>query len=242
MDERCCWRITVKTIYIFERGILGWQSIFGDWLNWPNQAIAWIHKNTPHKAQTLTYFTGFIFPALTRRRRARNFAKLLNTYNAEGWRIVLVAHSEGAATGLLAMELAGYPVIDELHLICGACNSDCYRNGINSAVIMNRLKKICVYVAGKDRAMRLEDTYIGSACFGLQCGGTPMGLKGPNNAVGQTKERLSIVHWPEYGHSDCWLTKNFNSTMRLIAGPSGAEPQKKVNGQFANALSFLQRP
>jgi len=232
----------VKTIVIFERGILGWQSIIGDWLNWPNQAIAWIHKNTPHKAQTLTYFTGFIFPALTRRRRARNFAKLLETYNAEGWRIVLVAHSEGTATGLLAMELAGYPVIDELHLICGACNSDCGANGINYAVHFNRVKKLCIYVAGRDRAMRLEDTCVGSACFGLQCGGTPMGLKGPDNRTGYTSERMSIVHWPEYGHSDCWLPKNFDKTMRLIAGPSWIEPRKEDKGQFAKALSFLQRP
>lgn len=206
----------INTIYIFERGILGWQSIFGGWLNWPNQAIAWIHKFTPCKAQTLTYFTGFIFPALTRARRARNFAKLLLAYRVEGWRTALVAHSEGTATGLLAWKLAGYPWLDELHLICGACNSDFEQNGINRAVALGRVKKIFVYVAEQDAAMRLEDTYPGSICFGLQCRGTPLGLKGPA-APSAAASALTTVHrWKTFGHSTCWLPTHFEDTMRLI--------------------------
>lgn len=208
----------MKTIYIFERGILGWQSIFGDWLNWPNQAIAWIHKNTPHKAQTLTYFTGFIFPALTRKRRAKNFAKLLNTYRAYGWRIVLIAHSEGTATGLLAWKLAGYPLVDELHLVCGACDSDFEQNGINHAVSLERVKQIFVYVAEQDRAMKLEDSYPGSICFGLQCHGTPLGLNGPTHQTNLSFERTTVRRWKWFGHSTCWVSQHFNTTLTLILG------------------------
>lgn len=206
------------TIYIFERGIMGWESIFGDWKNWPNQAIVWIHKNTFYRAQTLTYFCGPILAGLTRNWRSKQFAKLLDQYR--GWRIILVAHSEGTATGLLAWKKAGYPFIDELHLICGAANSDCQRNGINHAVQLGRVRKIIAYVAGRDDAMRLEDTYVGSACFGLQCGGTPLGLKGPENQTSAAKSLTTVKLWRNYGHSTCFLPSHFDSTMREIVQPS----------------------
>jgi hypothetical protein len=228
----------LKTIYIFERGILGWQSIFGDWANWPNQAISWIHKNTPHKAQTLTYFTGPILAGITRSHRANQFAKLLTEYKDDGWRIVLVAHSEGTATSLLALQIADSIIIDELHLICGACNSDCGENGLNLAVAMDRVKHISIYVAGKDSAMKLEDTYIGSACFGLQCGGTPMGLNGPENVTQETTQRTNLIRWSDYGHSDCWLPENFEATMRRIT--RATELNDDAN-RFAVALSVLNK-
>lgn len=205
-----------KTIYIFERGIMGWESIVGDWKNWPNQAIVWTFKNTLHSAQTLTYFTGPILAGITRHWRANQFAKLLQQY--AGWRIRGVAHSEGTATWLLAWRLAGHPPVDELHLICGACNSDCDLNGINRAVKLGRVRKLVSYVAERDGAMKLEDTYIGSACFGLQCGGTPMGLKGPENMTPETQRLMTVKRWKRFGHSDCFLRHNFDSTMSEVVG------------------------
>jgi len=209
-------RITtdMKTVFIFERGIMGWESVFGNWKNWPNQAIVWMFKRDRTPSQTLTYFTGPILAGVTRHWRAKQFAKLIKQY--EGWRIVLVAHSEGTATGLLAWKLAGYPLIDEVHLIAGACNSDCDRNGINHAVKHARINKLYSYVAGRDMAMRLEDTYVGSLCFGLQCGGTPMGLDGPKNMTPETSRVMTVKRWPRYGHSDCFLPHNFDSTMLEI--------------------------
>lgn len=206
-----------KTIYIAERGVLGWETIFGEWKQWPNLSVAWWHNNTPHKAQTLTYFIGPILAGLTRRWRAKQFCKLLAQY--EGWRIILVAHSEGTATGLLALKLAHYPPVEEIHLVCGACNADYGRNGLNHAVALNRAKKIFIYIAGKDKAMKLEDTYLGSLCFGLQCGGTPMGLRGPENMTPEAARRTTIRKWPTFGHSDCFTPFHFDDTMLEITYP-----------------------
>lgn len=206
-----------RTIYIFERGILGWESIFGDWAQWPNQAVAWIHKHTPHRAQTLTYFTGPILAGITRTARAKQFAKLIKAY--AGWRIVMVAHSEGTATALRALRLAEWPEIAELHLLCGAADSDCEANGLNNALYGGSIGRVFVYVAGRDLAMKIEDTYLGSLCFGLQTAGQPLGLAGPTNIFPPIDNRITHRGWPHYGHSTCWEPEHFGVTMRLITTP-----------------------
>jgi pimeloyl-ACP methyl ester carboxylesterase len=204
----------MKTIYIFERGILGWQSIFGDWKNWPNQACVFINDETPFKAQTLTYFTGPILAGLTRHWRAKNFLQLLKQY--AGCRIVLVAHSEGTATALAAMRMPGCPKIAELHLVCGACDADFEANGLNAALQAGRVVQVLVYVAGQDDAMKLENTYLGSLCFGLQTAGQPLGLKGARNANPAFAAHVKHIDWPHYGHSTCWEPHYFKRTMGQI--------------------------
>jgi pimeloyl-ACP methyl ester carboxylesterase len=153
--------------------------------------VAWIHNNTPHRAQTLTYFTGPILAGATRNYRAKQLAKLIKAY--KGWRIVIVAHSEGTATGLRALRDSDWPGIAELHLLCGAADSDCDANGLNRGASMGAVEKIFVYVAGRDEAMKLEDSYIGSLCFGLQTAGQPMGLKGPTKMSAETEVRTVII-------------------------------------------------
>lgn len=205
----------MRTVVIFERGIMGWESCVGEWAgNWPNEAVAWVHKNTSYKAQTLTYFTGPVLAGVTRHWRAKQFCHLIDAY--KGWRILGVCHSEGTATFLAALKLCGYPPIDELHLVCGACNSDYQENGLNIAIAMNRVEKVTVYIAEKDRAMRLENSYVGAVLFGLQTGGQPMGLSGPTNMTPEAARRTTIKRWRTYGHSDCWLQRNFHKTMQEI--------------------------
>jgi len=203
-----------QTIYIFERGILGWQSIFGNWSQWPNQAVAWIHKNTPHKAQTLTYFTGPILAGFTRPYRAKQFAQLIKAY--AGWKIILVAHSEGVATALRALRLGGLPRITELHLLCGAADADCRANGLNYALTHDHVGRAFIYVAGLDQAMLLENTYLGSLFFGLQTAGQPIGLNGPTNIFPPIDKKIIHRGWPHYGHSTCWEPKHFEATLRLL--------------------------
>lgn len=204
-----------RTVYIFERGILGWQSIFGDWGQWPNQAVAWIHQHTPHKAQTLTYFTGPILAGATRQWRAKQFAKLIQAY--AGWKIVLVCHSEGTATGLRALKMRGCPSVAVVHLICGAADSDFSANGLNRELaVEDSVGKAIVYIAGKDKAMKLEDSCIGSLFFGLQTAGQPLGLNGPTNVSAAAAARVEVIRWPDSGHSACWEPHNFEYTMRQI--------------------------
>lgn len=208
-----------ETIVLFERGINGFQSIWGEWHNWPNQAIAWTHKNTPHKAQTLLYFTSPIFAGLTRRWRAKQLSELIRTYSIHDWRIIAACHSEGTATWLKAQRLAGWPRVEALHLICGACNADFEKNGLNWALRIGAVGKVHVYIAGKDEAMWAENTWLGKLLFDLPRRSRPLGLVGPQKVDENVSDRV-VVHqnrpWSGYGHSDCWSKANFESTMRQL--------------------------
>jgi hypothetical protein len=134
----------------------------------------------------------------------------------------MVCHSEGTATALRALDIAGWPAIDEMHLLCGACDSNFIKNGLHRAILENRIRKVFVYFADRDAAMKLEDTYLGSLCFGLQTAGTPLGLKGPVNNF-YWNGYVQVNHWPHYGHSTCWDSKHFEKTMQQIVNHCAPE-------------------
>ena len=205
------------TIFLFERGINGWASIIGAWNNWPNQAIVWTHTKTSAKAQTLSYFTGPFTAGLTRHRRAQAFSKLMRAYTVQNWNVHLVCHSEGTATGLEAMRLAGWPKIETVHLICGACDSNFERNGLNYALRTGKIGKVFCYRADDDGAMKLEDTVLGLAMFGISWNDLPLGLSGPVNVgAGLMGVKVLEHHWPDYGHSTCFEPSHFIDTMELV--------------------------
>lgn len=208
-------------IFLFERGINGWKSIFGGWKNWPNQAICWIHKNTQHsRAQTLLYFTSPLFAGLTRRYRAKSFAKLIRAYSVHDWEIHLIAHSEGTATILKALMLAGWPDIKTVHLLNGACDANFERNGLNFALMTGKIEHVFVYASEKDWAMRIEDTLLGKWLFRIRTKDKPLGLiKNVENgfycartvALSQ-RDKVKEIFW-NGGHSVCWENRNFERTM-----------------------------
>ena len=208
-----------RTVFLFERGINGWQSIFGTWKNWPNEAIVFIHLNTEFRAQTLEYFTGAILAGLTRRGRAKQFAKMIRAYSCEDWTINIVAHSEGTATVIEAMKLAGWPKINNVHLLCGACDSNFERCGLNHALYNHNINQVFAYIAGKDWAMKLENTLLGKELFDIPESDKSLGLVGPQNVRTSVESRVHKISgspWNDYGHSDCFLEKNFASTLRCF--------------------------
>jgi predicted alpha/beta hydrolase family esterase len=216
------------TIWIFERGIDGFASIWGDWKNWPNQSIAWINEFAAEHgldwwSQTLTYFSTPLTAGASREHRAAQFARLLRAYSVRDWQIVLVAHSEGAATVLRALPLAGWPNIQSVHLVCGACDSNFNTNNLNWAIRNSKVGRVVCYVSGMDTAMELENTWLGKMAFFLNMKNAPLGLDGPTNVgFGLMGSRVIVEKWPSYGHSDCWNEGgNFESTMLQLVRNSG---------------------
>ena len=134
-----------KTLYFFVRGIAGHPS---DALEWEWRAADLINQQTPHKARTVSYATEFWSVWMRRKWRAKRFARVLRSYSVLDWRIVLVGHSEGSVLILDALRLAGWPRVEQLHLICGACDNDFERNGINWALRSGSIGKVHVYLAG----------------------------------------------------------------------------------------------
>lgn len=207
---------TGQTVYFFVRGIAGHPS---DFLEWQWRAADRTNQITPHKARTVSYATQFWSVWINRKTRAKRLARVLRSYSVLDWRIVLVGHSEGTVLALDALRLAGWPRVEQLHLICGACDNNCERLGINWALRSGAIDKVHVYIAGKDMAMWWENLVLGRLFFGISDRSYPLGYHGPTNIADQYKDRV-IIHdeapWNLYGHSTCWEKTNFDRTLQTV--------------------------
>lgn len=203
-----------RRILIFVNGILTWP---GNSRDWNSRAVTWVHSSLglchgtrvidlDCRAEKVEYFCGPIGRALGQRKRAAKVIELLDAYL--GWDIILVGHSNGAAVILDALQTAGWPRIDSLHLVSAACEAHFDANGLNAALLRDRVKKVCVYCGGCDRALHIAHSLIGRFLgYGV------LGLHGPMGVDPDVTDRVGTVTWPNFGHSDCWHPANFNRTM-----------------------------
>lgn len=205
-----------KRVVIFVPGILQFPN---NGRNWEGRATTWINtvgsaecgvRNGGLRADGLHYFCGPITRAFHQLRRIHRLANLLRSY--AGWRISLVGHSNGCDIIVQALQVVrGYHLLqfEFVHLACGACEADFQKNGLNMALLSKRVGKVCVYVAGKDRALRLAHTLPGKLL-----GYGTLGLHGAMNVLDSVQERVGTMTWPEYGHSDCFHPSHFEVTMQ----------------------------
>ncbi|MEN8134312.1 MAG: alpha/beta hydrolase [Thermodesulfobacteriota bacterium] len=191
-----------KTVCIFVNGIL---TLPGESDNWNGKAVTWTHLNTPFRAEKVEYLVGPISRVLGQKKRARKLIKTLRFY--QGWRIILVGHSNGCDVILDALRKMDWPRIERLHLLSGACEADFDKNGLNEAG--TRIGSICVYVAKRDRALRLADTITGRLL-----GYGALGKSGPINPA----LPVETVAEPKFRHSDWFKAEHFKTTMQKLTG------------------------
>ncbi|HXP60965.1 MAG TPA: hypothetical protein VN829_10765 [Dongiaceae bacterium] len=200
-----------RRLYCFINGILTFP---GDARNWTGRAVTWtnVHEGFDVdplrvRAEKVEYWAGPIDRVFGQKGRAEKLLHTLLQYC--GWEIVLAGHSNGA--DVIVDMLRDFPQclpIHHLHLVCGATEGDFQQNGLNGALLQNRVGDVTVYCAGKDRALALAHTLPGKVLgYGV------IGLTGALNVLPSVQSRVRRVDWPDYGHSDCWADGNFNSTM-----------------------------
>ena len=206
----------MKTIFLLAPGINNWGSIFGDWQDWPIQFSAQINVDTPYTAQSFHYFTTPLTVWVNQRRRSLSFSRMLREYTCRDWCVHLVGHSNGARVVLDGMRLAGWPKVASVNLVCGACDSDWERNGLNTAMRRGCVGAVHCYRADNDMAMQVEDTAIGLMLFGIGWNDMPLGLSGPRNVDPALSGRVTEHHWPDYGHSTCWTKGELSQTIGQI--------------------------
>jgi pimeloyl-ACP methyl ester carboxylesterase len=204
----------------------GINTFPGSSKNWNGRGVTWLHIHKPEfprKAEKIEYLCGPIGRAFGQRMRAHKLYKTIIRYHlildelkvAGDWERVVVGHSNGAAV-ILAMlrDYPCWPVIDHLHLVCGACEADFEKNGLNQWLAAGRIRRVTVYVAGRDMMLRLAHTWparlLGYGVLGLH------GAVNVDRAFlenGRVRE-IRTAPWCNYGHSDCWSDQNFDATMR----------------------------
>lgn len=196
-----------ERIYIFVNGIL---NIPGDAKDWNARAVTFTHLGYPAKAEKVEYFCGPIGRAFGQNRRARKVATLLDRYKGQ-FDIVLVGHSNGCDVILDALKMAGWPEILQLHLFSGACEADFQKNGLNDACDANKIKRIFVYVAGKDIWLQIAHTIPGKIL-----GYGTLGLHGPLNESIAAALRTRLNKQLSFGHSSWWNWNQFKRSMGWI--------------------------
>lgn len=208
-----------RTVYLFVNGIATWP---GNYTNWNKRAVTFTHTHTEHRAEAFEYFCTPLTRPFREDQRAKHFARSLATYSALHWNIVCVGHSNGAAVILDGLRAARFPRVQAVHLVCGACEADFWRNGINFGLRADRIGKVFVYCAAQDWALKLAHS-LPAKLLGY---GT-LGLHGALNVSEGVKDRVEEMWWSDYGHSTCWLPAHFENTMKNFQAeprPAGTEP------------------
>ena len=225
-------QLGTQRVFFLVNGIMNFPGCSDNW-NGKGVTNIMCPPQSADKAEKIEYFCSIIGRAFGQKGRANKLFKTMLFYRDASYERIAVGHSNGADVILTMMrDYRDWPDIHHLHLVCGAANANFEKNGLNHWLAEGRVKRVTVYVAGKDLALRLAHTWLGRLLhYGV------LGLEGPTNVHNEflTNGRVSTVWedpWTEYGHSGCWEGRHFERTMALFTGehrtPNPEHPTSKV--------------
>jgi len=204
----------MSRVFFLINGIMNFPGCSDNWNGKGVTAIMCPPQSTD-KAEKIEYFCGPIDRVFGQKERADKLFKTMLFYRDPSYSRIVVGHSNGADVILTMMrDYRDWPDIDHLHLVCGATNANFDKNGLNRWLAEGRVKRVTVYVAGKDLALRAAHSLLGKLLgYGV------LGLAGPTNVHNEflNDGRVTTVWedpWTDYGHSGCWEGRHFESTMK----------------------------
>lgn len=198
-------------VFIFVNGILANPGAHDDWTD---RAVSWMHRNTVHQAEKFEYRALVLTRRFTQGKNADALRKLINAYCSDGRLIHLIGHSNGCDIITRAIQ-DSFCRVASASLISGACDASFEKNGLNVALRSGRLAGVVVYVAGRDRAMKLANiTRRLVSWMGLGYG--TLGLSGPSDVAPGFEGKVETTVEPEFGHSTWFDGSKFDATMRRI--------------------------
>lgn len=207
-------------VFVFINGILARPGAHD---GWTDRAVTWTQCRTPHKAEKWEYATGALTRRLRQQSRARKIATMLRYYEAAGYALVLVGHSNGCDLIARVLRLRGtepwyfqHP-IEAAHLYAPAAEEKDFA----AALACGGLGWLHLNVGGKDRALWWGG--VTRRLFGWA--GLGYGTLGRQPECPLTYDpRVTVRHEPAYGHSD-FFTKGaaFEYTMQHLHA-QGVEP------------------
>ena len=202
----------MKKAFLFVNGILNRP---GSADGWTDRAVTWVHNHTDAYGEKFEYCAGALTRRILQARRARAYAALANAYAGMD-SINLVGHSNGGDIILRALPDITVS-LDTLHFISAAAGSDFKKNGLNAALVSGQVKRVVVWMAGRDAALpqaRLSQRLLGWLGLGYE----DLGLTGPLHVA--TPERVFVIQENAFGHSTWFDAPHFALTMRRLTGES----------------------
>ena len=200
--------MTTPTIIICINGI---RTKPGRTDAWTDELAAALNMRTPPHVKTATfeYYTTALFRWVGQRRRAAELARRCRQYAAQGFRIVLIGHSNGC--DLIARVLNAGVEIHSAHLFAAAA----FERDFTRAIAEGMVGRLHLYGSPNDAVLKkaIWSERIGGR-LGLGYGS--LGLRGPAFAE-LHPQHVRDHSIPVYGHST-WFTKGalFEKTVALI--------------------------
>jgi len=182
--------------------------------SWNNQAEI-VLAGKRRMCHAFQYFSDTVFRRMFQDKRVDRLHNLLKRYSDFGLKIKLVAHSNGC--DLVCRLLQQHKIsIDEIHLVAGAADCDCDKNGINKAFKEGRLGRARFYCSRKDSA--LKKAVASKVLFGwMGLGYDFVGLVGPSNV--RVCDDVRVVWRDDFDHSDWFKGANFNWLLSTVINP-----------------------
>lgn len=199
------WR---RTVIICINGI---RTDPGDARGWTDQFVTQINRRTPDGVQVekFEYACSALFRRLKQRERAENLGRLVNDYLNDGYRVVMIGHSNGC--DLIARVLGMGVRVDSAHLFAAAA----FEKDFEAAITSKLVRRIHLYGSPDDLALKgASVTSKFLTWFGVGYGS--MGLRGQEFATKfpQVVKDHSI---PGYRH-DTWFKPGgyLEATLSLV--------------------------
>lgn len=201
----------MSRLYIFINGI---NTSPLDKNSWNARAELWVEAKTPYKAEAFRYYSDTFFRRLWQDRHVDDVIEIINHF--PGFEVVLVGHSNGCDI-ISRILLKTRCSFTEIHLIAGACDADCSKNGINDAFEEARIDRLYIYGSTNDGILKKAKWSTGFLRYvGLGYG--YIGLVGPKKLRKDFRSKVTVNCNPLYDHSTWFALENFESTMRMITG------------------------
>ncbi len=198
--------------FVFVNGIINWPGAHD---GWTDRAVTWTNCCSPHKAEKWEYAAGAITRRLLQQDRAIKIATMMRYYEAAGFDVVLVGHSNGG--DIIARVLAlrnGEPwyfqhQVRSAHLFAPAADAADFRRALKDG----DLARLFIYGSANDRALQLAG--VSRTLFGWA--GLGYGTLGLAPEPFADLPNVIVTRRDDYGHSD-WFNKgdNFESTMLAL--------------------------
>lgn len=182
--------------------------------SWNNEAEI-IFAGKGRNCHAFQYFSDTVFRRVFQNARVERLYNLVKRYQEFGLKIRLIGHSNGCDLICRLLKNHG-PIIDEIHLIAGAAEADCDKNGINDSFKAGRLKKAVFYCSTKDRKLKsakMSKTLLGWMGLGYDY----VGLVGPSNV--RDGDDVRVIWRDDFDHGDWFVGSNLNWTLSMVCNP-----------------------
>ena len=185
---------------------------------WTDRAVTLSHLHLGVRGEKFEHFSGCLTRFIWQEKRAIALASLANNYLARGWQVFYRAHSNGCDVAIRSLRHIEHGHIAGMQLIAAAAEADFHRNGLNSALLHNRVSRVHLCCSPDDKALwaaRISHPFLNVVGNGYGS----LGFTGPLNVADEIEHRVS-THWePGFDHGSWLIGPQLLRTMKLLHKP-----------------------